>query len=92
VSNAAHHRTISRLPRIDGGPPRRKVHRRKLAAVQRQMWDMGRAAQAELDLLPEDDAEDIVMPPKLVWGWGMGPKQVATLAEESEWSAAVDPA
>jgi hypothetical protein len=53
---------------------------------------MGRAAQAELDLLPEDDAEDIVMPPKLVWGWGMGPKQVATLAEESEWSAAVDPA
>jgi hypothetical protein len=57
LSNHAFHRTISRLPRAEGGPRRKREHKRTATA---RYWVQQRAVAAaitELERLEDDDAE-----------------------------------
>lgn len=74
MSNAAHHRTISRLPRADGGPRTKRPHRRLLT---RLYWQRERMAEeARIEYEAEFGIDEVEKPePKVIWGSGCGPIQ-----------------
>lgn len=72
MSNTAHRRSISRLPRTEGGPRRKHPHRRLLA---RLYWARELMAhEAKLAYEEEFGIDEVVAPtPKVIWGAGCGP-------------------